>query len=274
MPDTLFTGSEARPTFVRPATLGEFPLKQIRKRFTYSNVMSTLAVFLILGGATAFAAVKKIGPNEIKANSIKTGKIVKEAVTAGKLKKGAVGTAKIANGAVTNEKIADNAVTTSKIANDAVTGDKVNESTLGTVPSANNANAANGIHFAKINFVGGPNTPKTTIFSADGLTLSAECDGAAELNLLGTTSVDHAEIYESGNFTSTFDGSFNDDFNIGEVEEVGQEIGDGTQNEIQGQVVYSTLSGAVVTVQFSINDGEVPRGGLQGCNVEGIASFS
>jgi hypothetical protein len=111
-------------------------LKQIRKRLTYANVMSSLAVFLILGGATAFAAIKKVGANEIKANSIKTGKIVKEAVTAGKLKNGAVGESKIGDGAVTTNKLADNAVTTPKIANDAVTGDKVKESTLGEVPSA------------------------------------------------------------------------------------------------------------------------------------------
>jgi hypothetical protein len=101
-------------------------LKQIRKRLTYANVMSSLAVFLILGGATAFAAIKKVGANEIKANSIKTGKIVKEAVTAGKIKKNAV----------TESRIADGAVTTNKIANDAVTGDKLKESSLGTVPNA------------------------------------------------------------------------------------------------------------------------------------------
>ena len=46
-------------------------MKQIRKRLTYANVMSSIAVFLVLGGATAFAA-KKIGTNEIKANSITT----------------------------------------------------------------------------------------------------------------------------------------------------------------------------------------------------------
>jgi hypothetical protein len=109
-------------------------LKQIRKRLTYANVMSSLAVFLILGGATAFAAVKKVGANEIKANSIKTGKIVKEAVTAGKIK----------NGAVTETKIADGAVTTNKIANDAVTGDKVKESTLGEVPLAASAKKVTG----------------------------------------------------------------------------------------------------------------------------------
>jgi hypothetical protein len=133
-------------------------LKQIRRHLTYANVMSSIAVFLMLGGATAFAATK-IGANEIKANSIKTGKIVKEAVTEGKIKKGAIGESRLADGAVTTNKLADNAVTTpkiakeavtadklaknavttEKIANDAVTGDKVKESTLGQVPSAVNA---------------------------------------------------------------------------------------------------------------------------------------
>lgn len=117
-------------------------MKQISKRLTYANVMSSIAVFLILGGATAFAA-KKIGSNELKGNSVKTGKIVKEAVTTSKIKNESVTTAKIAKGAVTSDKLADNAVTTAKIANnavttgkiadDAITGDKIKESSLAGV---------------------------------------------------------------------------------------------------------------------------------------------
>lgn len=113
-------------------------MKQIRQRLTYANVMSSLAVFLILGGATAFAATK-IGANQLKANSVKTGKIVKEAVTTSKLKNGSV--------------------STSKLANDAVTGEKANESSFGQVPSAANALSLGGKaaseysirHFAKVN---------------------------------------------------------------------------------------------------------------------------
>jgi hypothetical protein len=118
-------------------------VKQIRQRLTYANVMSSIAVFFILGGATAFAATK-IGANEIKANSIKTGKIVKEAVTEGKIKNGAISTSKLAIAAVTSEKLADNSVTTTKIADKAVTGAKINTTGLGPVPNAVNAtNAAN-----------------------------------------------------------------------------------------------------------------------------------
>jgi hypothetical protein len=111
------------------------PVKQIRKRITYANVMSSIAVFLVLGGASAYAA-KKIGSNEIKGNSITTGKIKKEAVATAKIKKEAVKTSKIANNAVASAKLADNAVITAKIANDAVTGEKVKESSLSEVPKA------------------------------------------------------------------------------------------------------------------------------------------
>jgi len=99
-------------------------VKQIRQRLTYANVMSSLAVFLVLGGATAFAATK-IGANEIKANSIKTGKIVKEAVTTSKLKNASVNTAKLGNAAVTGEKLADGSVSTNKLADSAVTTGKI-----------------------------------------------------------------------------------------------------------------------------------------------------
>jgi hypothetical protein len=108
-------------------------VKQIRKRLTYANVMSSIAVFLILGGATAFAATK-IGAGQLKANSVKTGKIVKEAVTEGKIKNGAITTNKLADGSVTNIKLADKAVT----------GAKIDTTTLGPVPTATSAaNAAN-----------------------------------------------------------------------------------------------------------------------------------
>ena len=131
-------------------------MKLISKRLTYANVMSSIAVFLILGGATAFAA-KKIGANELKGNSVKTGKIVKEAVTTSKIKKNAIATAKIADDAVTTAKLADNAVTTAKIANDAVTGDKVKESSLAEVPKAATAVVAESAQpqvFASINSSG------------------------------------------------------------------------------------------------------------------------
>jgi hypothetical protein len=77
--------------------------------------MSSVAVFLVLGGGAAYAA-KKIGSNEIKGNSITTGKLKKEAVTAGKIKKEAVTPSKIKNDAVTGAKVKDGSLTSVDLA--------------------------------------------------------------------------------------------------------------------------------------------------------------
>jgi hypothetical protein len=113
-------------------------VKQIGKRLTYANVMSSIAVFLVLGGGAAYAA-KKIGSHQIKGNSITAAKIRKNAVTALKIKPNAVKTAKIAKGAVKSGKIAAGSVDVTKLAAGFVTptADKlarsVNVSFEGTV---------------------------------------------------------------------------------------------------------------------------------------------
>ncbi|HET9677499.1 MAG TPA: hypothetical protein VFP21_08365 [Solirubrobacterales bacterium] len=83
-------------------------------------MVSIIALFVALGG-TAWAT-HKIDSREIKAG----------AVTAAKIKNGAVTKAKLANGAVSSAKIVPNSVT----------GKQIDESTLGTVPSANSAASA------------------------------------------------------------------------------------------------------------------------------------
>jgi hypothetical protein len=100
-------------------------VKGISERLTYANVMSSIAVFLVLGGATAYAA---LGRNSVGARQLK-----KNAVTAAKIKK--------------------NAVTTAKIKNHAVTAAKLDLSALPTVPTAataTNANTVNGQSLTKV----------------------------------------------------------------------------------------------------------------------------
>lgn len=221
-------------------------MKKIRKRLTYANVMATIAVFLVLGGGAAFASSKlgknSVGTKQLKSNAVTTAKIKKEAVTSAKIKLSSLGK-------VPSAANADNAT------------------------NAGNASAVNGLHLGRINFVSGANTGPTTIFSADGLTLTATCDAGQELNVTGTTSVNNSEIYESGNFNDTYTGGWDDNFDVGDTEKVGEEIGDGTQQEVQGQLVYSNPSGGIVTAQFSLNDNEESFGGTQVCAVQGIVQF-
>jgi hypothetical protein len=102
--------------------------------------MSSIAIFLVLGGATALAA-------GLAKNSVGSKQLKKNAVTAAKIKKNAV----------TAAKIKSNAITTAKIKKDAVTGEKINEGTLGTVPSANIANGLAPVEATHL--VGAPGEP-------------------------------------------------------------------------------------------------------------------
>lgn len=89
-------------------------MKQIRARLTYANVMSSIAVFLVLGGATALAAAE-IGTNDLKAGAVTTAKLHKNAVTTAKVKKNAVTTAKIKANAVTGAKVQNGTLTAADI---------------------------------------------------------------------------------------------------------------------------------------------------------------
>lgn len=108
-------------------------MKHARPRLTYANVMSSLAVFLVLAGGTAIAAG---------------------------LAKNSVGPKQLKKGAVTAAKIKDGAVNAGKLAPNAVTANAINVATLPPVPSATNATNAtnaqnaqnlNGLFFAVVN---------------------------------------------------------------------------------------------------------------------------
>lgn len=54
-------------------------MKKIRSSFTYANVMSTIAVFLLLGGGAAFAATQlpknSVGGKQLKKNAVTSVKV-------------------------------------------------------------------------------------------------------------------------------------------------------------------------------------------------------
>jgi len=141
-------------------------VKQIRKRLTYANVMSSIAVFLVLGGATALAAG---------------------------LAKNSVGSKQLKKNAVTTAKIKKNAVNGSKVKDGSLSGADINLSSLGTVPSATNAinatNAGNsntvaGNTLRLINFSGDPEIGPTEVLNLNGFTLTASCKTGDELVVL------------------------------------------------------------------------------------------
>jgi hypothetical protein len=94
-------------------------MRTIRRRLSYANVVSTLALFLVLTGGAAYAAHKltrrSVGTPQLKSNAVTTAKIKANAVTTRKIKRIAVSSAKLKEGAVTTEKLFDGAVTSDKI---------------------------------------------------------------------------------------------------------------------------------------------------------------
>jgi hypothetical protein len=125
-------------------------VKQVRKRLTYANVMSSIAVFLVIGGGAAFAAAKNsIGTRELKPNSVNRailarnsvypGKINPEAVKAGRIAKNAIARDRLRNGIVSTDKLADLGVTGDKLANLAVTNPKIFNFAVTKQKIANNA---------------------------------------------------------------------------------------------------------------------------------------
>jgi hypothetical protein len=115
--------------------------------------MSTLAVIIALGGASAFAAT------QLAKNSVGSKQIKKNAVTAAKIKK--------------------NAVIGAKVKDHSLTGQDIDLAKLGTVPSANVANTANSLApLEAVHLVGAPGEPQfengsTNFGSEGGITISS-----------------------------------------------------------------------------------------------------
>lgn len=86
-----------------------------RPRLTYANIVSTVALFLALGGGAAYAA-DKIQSGDIAGNAIKPANIAPGAVHTPKVFKRAITSGKLAVGAVRSNQIADGAVSAKQIA--------------------------------------------------------------------------------------------------------------------------------------------------------------
>ncbi|MET0559864.1 MAG: hypothetical protein ABW065_14555 [Solirubrobacterales bacterium] len=91
-------------------------MRAVRRRLSYANVMSSIAVVLALGGASAFAA--------------------------GQLGKNTVGTKQLKKSAVTEVKIAPDSVTGAKVKNGSLTGADIDSASLAAVPNAAKATSA------------------------------------------------------------------------------------------------------------------------------------
>jgi hypothetical protein len=221
--------------------------------------MSSIAVFLVLGGATAFAAG---------------------------LAKNSVGSKQIKKNAVTTAKIKNNAVTTSKIKNGAITGAKVNAGSLGTVPNATHANSAdsagtantagsagnvNGQTIHKISFrttsdIG--TTGPITVFNAGGLTITATCttgDATVVANTSKTDSSIYIDVFDSGSAEVDQEIFESGEFDPSETVDI---LAGNEGNNDLSLFEFDAVDGTVVTGLINTDE----DGALDGCRVTGHAT--
>jgi len=184
--------------------------------------MSSIAVFLVLGGGAAFAA--------------------------GKLAKNSVGTKQLKN----------NAVTTKKIKNNAVTGAKVKESSLGEVPSAanagnaGNANTVGGNHIVKFSLNGASPLGQTQILDLNGLQLQASC-ASGDVTATATTTVNNGEVSAWANDASSEaqEGDYDDEFSPGDSFTLPAP----TNSDVLGELAYTGGDLRTVRLFYSEEDG-------------------
>jgi hypothetical protein len=216
-------------------------MKRLRQRLTYANVMSTLAVFLVLGGATAFAA-SKIGARQLESGAVKTSKIAK--------------------GAVTTPKLKDGAVTGGKVKNGSLTGADINLDTLGTVPKAASAGSAvsaqNAVNAQNAAKVGGQsvasfsreipaNGPEAVAVQFGGVRLDAACkEGKPWMRAFNVSGMEAAARF--GNIEeSVARGDGQAQFTFFNVIEKEKALGQGTL-----EVVFA--SGTVTSIDYAWRD--------------------
>jgi len=143
----------------------------LRDRLTYANVMSTIAVFLVLAGGSAIAVIngKKLKNNSVAGKKLKNkavteAKLGDKAVTQGKIGEGAVSGSKLEDGAVTGAKLGDGTVTRAKLGGQAVGAAQLDYPSVGLLRSGR--------------IVSSPNASQTLmppVLSAAGMSLTGSC---------------------------------------------------------------------------------------------------
>ena len=152
-------------------------MRRLRSHLSYANVTASLALFIAVSGAGAYAAglaPKSVGAPELRPGAVTAAKLRKNAVTTPKVKAKAITSPKIASasvdgrilaaGSVATDKLTYQAITHDKVGPDAITGDQIVESSLTQVlraafaDAATSAESAQPVAFADVDENGTLNT--------------------------------------------------------------------------------------------------------------------
>jgi hypothetical protein len=168
-------------------------VERFRGRLTYANVMSTVAVFLALGGGVAWALAN---------NSVRSKHIVN-----GQVKKGDVANDDTA-GALTGQDV-------SNAGGGSLGTADIDESSLGTVPSANSASTVDDYSIVKVDARGTPGGGGTFLDPSQGggLSLQLNCVSGTNDAMITAFTNQNGSVIQEGTFNGTADNAtlFNSD---------------------------------------------------------------
>ena len=113
-------------------------------RHLRSNVVAYLALFIALGGTSAYAA-NTVFSSDIVDGQVMTPDLADSGVTSAKIVDGGVHWADLSTNSVTSSRVTDATLKGVDLADDTVTGAQIDESSLGTVPAATSAQQLGGL---------------------------------------------------------------------------------------------------------------------------------
>jgi hypothetical protein len=107
-------------------------MTRVRRHLTYSNVVSSLCLFLLLGGGTAYAldGSDTVFSDDIVNGEVKEADVGQGAVASAEIKNDSILPGDVAPNSLTSPRIADASLTGIDIANNSLKGADVDESTL------------------------------------------------------------------------------------------------------------------------------------------------
>ncbi len=255
-----------------------------------SMAVAFIALLAALGGT----AVALPGGNSVKKDDIAAG---------------AVNSSDIRNNTVLGRDVRTSTLRGSDVGANTITGSDVNEGSLGKVPSATsadnagsagnastagfatsagNAGTTDGLSLAKIDYRAPSSSATTTVFEQGGLRIVAGCNAGGDLNVTAISLTANAAISIGRiDFSSVVDDdtdagggntgpvdtpSFldNDDFDALESLAV---LTAATDDGVQGQLVFISPTGPVVTVVFRGEEDTNALGGANDCFFNGTATF-
>lgn len=158
---------------------------RLRRRLTYANVVSTIALVLAVGGGAVYAA-SKIGAQGIRKNAIHS--------------------FHIKNKQVKRQDIAGGSINGHKVSNGSLTGKDIQEATLGLVPTAEDARTVNGITERVVRASQADPSGATQIVGQGGLAVLFVCTGGnAVMQAHGSAPGDAGTVFEPLSGTQQFD---------------------------------------------------------------------